>query len=59
MAGWYVLDRKVQFAGGETVGTDEQPVGRIEVGRTRVGVDAMAAYRVVLVDTDMEKVNVQ
>ncbi len=48
MVGWYVLDRKVQFAGGETIGTDENPVGQIEVGRTHIGADATAVYRVLM-----------
>ena len=46
--GHYVLDRGVQFHGGETVGTDENPVGRIELGRTAVGGDSQTVYRVVL-----------
>jgi hypothetical protein len=54
MVGSYVLDRKVEFRGGETIGTDEEPVGRIEVGRTRLP-DGQSVYRVVL--TDKEKVN--
>ena len=50
MVGWYVLDRRVQFAGGETVGTEEEPVGRIELGRTALPMDSKAVYRVVLGD---------
>jgi hypothetical protein len=50
MVGWYVLDRKVQFGGGETIGTPDDPLGAIELDRTRVGVDARAVYRVLLVD---------
>ena len=50
--GHYVLDRKVQFHGGETVGTEENPIGRIELGRTAVGADSQAVYRVVLAEAE-------
>jgi hypothetical protein len=48
MVGWYVLDRKVQFQGGETIGTDEEPVRRIEVGWTGLKFDSKAVYRVMI-----------
>ena len=48
MVGWYVLDRRVQFQGGETIGTDEDPVGRIHLGWSGVEVDRRLVYLVVL-----------
>jgi Domain of unknown function (DUF4261) len=45
LVGLYVLDRKVQFQGGETIGTDEKPMGRIEVGWSGLP-DRRAVYRV-------------
>jgi hypothetical protein len=46
--GHYVLDRRVQFGGGETIGTEENPIGQIALDRTRVGADSQAVYRVLL-----------
>ena len=46
--GWYTLDRKVTYTGGEMIGTEENTIGRILLDRTTVGVDAGAVYRVVL-----------
>ena len=46
--GHYVLDRRVQFAGGETIGTEENPIGQIALSRTLVGADSTAVYRIVL-----------
>ena len=46
--GWYVLDRGVTLWGGETVGTEEAPIGRVELGRTAVGAESGAVYRVML-----------
>ena len=46
--GNYVLDRRVQFNGGEFIGTEENPIGRIMRGRTRVGTDSTAVYRIVM-----------
>jgi hypothetical protein len=48
MVGCYVLDRRVEFRGGETFGTSDEPIGRIELGRTSVGAEAAAVYRLVL-----------
>jgi hypothetical protein len=45
MVGWYVLDRKVEFRGSETIGTDEEPVAKIEVGWTGLA-DRRAVYRI-------------
>jgi hypothetical protein len=46
--GHYVLDRRVQFGGRETIGTEENPIGQIALDRTRVGADSQAVYRVLL-----------
>ena len=48
MVGHYMLDRKVAFQGGETIGTDESPMGRIQLDQTATGVDGKAVYRVAL-----------
>ena len=48
MVGHFVLDRKVTFHGGETIGTDENPMGRIRLDQTAAGVDSKPVYRVVL-----------
>jgi hypothetical protein len=47
--GWYVLDRRVEFSGGETFGTEEAPIGRIVLDVTKVG-GATRVYRVLLED---------
>jgi Domain of unknown function (DUF4261) len=52
MVGWYVLDRRVEFTGGETVGDDESNFGTIELHRTAVGADATAVYRIILETAD-------
>jgi hypothetical protein len=52
MVGWYVLDRRVAFNGGETVGGEDENFGTIELGRTVVGADATAVYRIILEPTD-------
>lgn len=44
----YVLERRVEFQGGETIGTEEEPIGQIVLDRTGVGVESMAVYRVEL-----------
>lgn len=48
VVGQYVLDKRVQFNGGEFLGTEADPIGHIEVDRTRVGADSAAVYRIVL-----------
>jgi hypothetical protein len=45
---WYVLDRRVEFHGGETIGTSEEPIGTIELARSSVGSDVAPVYRVTL-----------
>jgi hypothetical protein len=52
MVGWYVLDRRVEFNGGETVGDAERDYGTVDLGRTVVGSDAAAVYRIILEATD-------
>lgn len=44
----YVLDRRVEFAGGETIGTPEEPIGTIQLGRTRVPGETIPIYRIEL-----------
>lgn len=46
--GYYVLDRRVEFQGGEFIGTEENPIGRIDLARTAVGVDNIAVYRILI-----------
>lgn len=47
--GWYVLDRRIEFKGGETIEYDEAQSGRIELGRTSLfQLDSKAVYRIVL-----------
>jgi hypothetical protein len=46
--GYYVLDRRVEFEGGEYIGTEENPIGQIERSRTAVGVDNRAVYKIAL-----------
>lgn len=50
--GYYVLDRRVEFQGGEFIGTEDDPIGRIDLARTAVGVDNIAVYRIVLGETE-------
>jgi hypothetical protein len=50
MVGWYVLDRNVQFRGGEVIGSAEEPIGTVRLARTQVGTDAIATYLVTLDD---------
>jgi Domain of unknown function (DUF4261) len=46
MVGWYVLDRNVQFQGGESIGTSADPVATIQIGRSALP-DLRPVYRVV------------
>ncbi len=39
-AGYYVVDRKVRFPDGETIGTDANPMGRIRLDQTSVAEDS-------------------
>jgi hypothetical protein len=48
LVGWYVLDRRFQLQGGETVGTSEDPVGRIHLNWSRLSVDRRQVYRIEL-----------
>jgi hypothetical protein len=50
--GYYVLDRRVEFEGGETIGADDNPIGAIELARTQVGFNNTAVYRLVLEGMD-------
>lgn len=44
MIGWYALAQNIQFADGSTVGSPEQPFGRIHLRRSATGVDNKAVF---------------